>query len=68
MEEELVLVTTNPKTYDSNDPRYVHVEWGPGFDIHHNVSFPESRPSLTANLGPLVLDYVLLEGDRVISQ
>jgi hypothetical protein len=62
IEEELVLVTTDLKTYRANDPRYVHVEWGPDFSLHHAVSFPDITPSLVANLGPLALNYVLLEG------
>src|SRR6478735_7955797 len=40
----------------------VHVEWGPDFSLHHAVSFPDITPSLVANLGPLALSYVLLEG------
>jgi DNA-binding transcriptional LysR family regulator len=62
MEEELVLVTTDLATYRANDPRYVHVEWGPDFSLHHGVSFPDMTPSLVANLGPLALNYVLSEG------
>ena len=53
MEEELVLVTTDLSTYRADDPRYVHVEWGPDFTLHHGVSFPDTTPSLVANLGPL---------------
>jgi len=62
MEEELILVTTDLKMYRSGDPQYVHVEWGPDFSLHHAVSFVDSTPSLVANLGPLALNYVLLEG------
>jgi DNA-binding transcriptional LysR family regulator len=62
MEEELVLVTTDLSAYRANDPRYVHVEWGPDFTLHHGVSFPDATPSLVANLGPLALSYVLSEG------
>src|SRR3954462_8500580 len=62
MEEELVLVTTDLETYQAGDPRYVHVEWGPDFSLHHAVSFPDVTPSLVANLGPLALSYILLEG------
>jgi LysR family transcriptional regulator, flagellar master operon regulator len=62
MEEELVLVATDLTTYKANDPRYVHVEWGPDFAIHHAASFPDTIPSLVANLGPLALDYILSEG------
>ena len=62
MEEELVLVTTDPSTYRADDPRYIHVEWGPDFSLHHDVSFPDTTPSLISNLGPLALSYMLLEG------
>jgi DNA-binding transcriptional LysR family regulator len=62
MEEELVLVTTDLSTYSADDPRYVHVEWGPDFSLHHGASFPDVTPSLVANLGPLALNYVLSEG------
>jgi DNA-binding transcriptional LysR family regulator len=62
MEEELVLVATDLKTYRASDPQYVHVEWGADFSLHHAVSFPDSTPSVVANLGPLALNYVLLEG------
>jgi hypothetical protein len=60
MEEELVLVTTDP---DQTDPLgYVHVDWGPDFQLHYGVSFPESTPGLFVNLGPLALNYVLAAG------
>ena len=62
LEEELVLATTDLDTYQSDDPKYVHVEWGSDFSLHHGVSFPDTTPSLIANLGPLALNYVLLEG------
>jgi LysR family transcriptional regulator, flagellar master operon regulator len=62
MEEELVLVTTDPTTSAGNELEYVHVDWGPDFALHHGVSFPDVAPGLLANLGPLALNYVLLEG------
>jgi DNA-binding transcriptional LysR family regulator len=62
MEEELILVATDLKSYRADDPHYVHVEWGSEFSLHHAVSFPNIAPSLVANLGPLALNYVLLEG------
>lgn len=62
MEEELVLVTTDLSNYRADDPQYVHVEWGPDFTLHHGVSFPDVTPSLVANLGPLALNCVLLDG------
>ena len=62
IEEELVLATTDIGAYQANDTRYVHVEWGPDFSLHHAVSFPDTTPSLVANLGPLALNYILSEG------
>jgi hypothetical protein len=59
MEEELVLATTDPKRTNID---YVHVDWGPDFQLHHGVSFPEASPSLSSNLGPLALNYVLAAG------
>jgi len=62
MEEELVLVTTNPEAHLSDDSDYVHVDWGPDFVLHYGMSFPETTPNLVANLGPLGLAYVLSAG------
>jgi DNA-binding transcriptional LysR family regulator len=66
MEEELVLVTTNPEAPPSDavleETDYVHVDWGPDFALRHGISFPESIPSLFVNLGPLGLSYVLSTG------
>jgi LysR family transcriptional regulator, flagellar master operon regulator len=62
MEEELVLVTTDPKADSLDTSRYVLVEWGQEFSLHHDVTFPETTPTLVTNLGPLALNYVLLEG------
>jgi DNA-binding transcriptional LysR family regulator len=62
IEEELVLATTDLEAYRAHDPGYVHVEWGPDFSLHHAVSFPDTTPSLVANLGPLALNYILSEG------
>ncbi|WGS18843.1 MULTISPECIES: LysR family transcriptional regulator [unclassified Bradyrhizobium] len=62
MEEELVLVTTDLAKHRKSDPRYVHVEWGSEFSLHHAMSFPDTVPSLLTNLGPFALTYTLLEG------
>jgi LysR family transcriptional regulator, flagellar master operon regulator len=62
MEEELVLVTTNPEAALSGDTDYVYVDWGPDFVLHHGMSFPEATPGLFVNLGPLGLSYVLSAG------
>lgn len=62
MEEELVLVTTNPEADPLDDMDYVHADWGRDFVLHHGMSFPETRPSLFVNLGPLGLSYILSAG------
>ncbi|MVT67280.1 LysR family transcriptional regulator [Bradyrhizobium pachyrhizi] len=62
MEEELVLVTTDLAKHRNGAPRYVHVEWGSEFSLHHAMSFPDTAPSLLTNLGPFALSYTLLEG------
>jgi DNA-binding transcriptional LysR family regulator len=61
-EEELVLVTTDLASYHTNNPRYVHVDWGADFSLHHAASFPDATHGLVVNLGPLALNYLLLEG------
>jgi DNA-binding transcriptional LysR family regulator len=63
MEEELVLVTTNPTVSDVSNPDYVYVDWGADFAAHHGMSFPQfSSPGLFVGLGPLALDYIVKVG------
>jgi DNA-binding transcriptional LysR family regulator len=62
VEEELVLVSTDANATDVEPRGYVHVDWGPDFTLHHGVSFPDATPGLSANLGPLALNYVLAAG------
>src|SRR3546814_5787875 len=62
MEEELVLVTSDLSTYRPDDPGYVHVEWGLESTLHRGIGFPDTTPGLVSNLGPLALNYVLLDG------
>jgi DNA-binding transcriptional LysR family regulator len=62
-EEQLVLVSTDPK--GGGEPRtgYVYVDWGPEFYARHSVSFPNfAGPSITANIGWLGLQHVLENG------
>jgi DNA-binding transcriptional LysR family regulator len=61
MEEELVLATTEPGA-SSSGLDYVHVDWGADFMLQHGVSLPDVTPGLSANLGPLALNYVLSAG------
>ena len=62
-EEQLVLVSTDPK--GGGEPRdgYVYVDWGPEFYARHSVSFPNfAGPSITVNIGWLGLQHVLENG------
>ncbi len=62
MEEELVLVTTDPAGGLLSDKEYVYVDWGPDFVLQHGVSMPSATPNLFVNLGPLGLSYILSAG------
>jgi LysR family transcriptional regulator, flagellar master operon regulator len=63
MEEELVLVTTDPTVCEVSDPDYVYVDWGQEFASHHGMSFPRfGDPGLFVGLGPLALDYIVRVG------
>jgi DNA-binding transcriptional LysR family regulator len=63
MEEELVLVTTDPTVSEVSDPDYVYVDWGEDFASHHGMSFPHfSDPGLFVGLGPLALAYIVQVG------
>jgi hypothetical protein len=55
MEEELVLVTTNPEAGPLDDTDYVHVNWGPDFALHHGMSFPMREVKLHITSGRLHL-------------
>lgn len=61
MEEKLVLVTTRPGADVSNDRDYVHVDWGPEF-AHRGAAIPSEETSLSIDLGPLALNYILSAG------
>lgn len=62
MEETLVLVTSDPKGRLMAGKDYVHVDWGPEFALHHDMSLPDMTPNVSVNLGPLGLSYVLQVG------
>src|SRR5690606_5055992 len=62
-EEQLVLVSTEPKTSQLLGPKYVYVDWGPEFYSKHNASFPDFLgPAVTANIGWLGLQHILENG------
>ncbi|PDT89271.1 LysR family transcriptional regulator [Bradyrhizobium sp. Y36] len=62
-EEQLVLVSTNPKSGPEPQDGYVYVDWGPEFYARHGAMFPNfAGPALTANIGWLGLQHVLANG------
>ena len=62
-EEQLVLVSTNPRAAPEPQDGYVYVDWGPEFYARHSAVFPNiAGPALTANVGWLGLHYVLENG------
>ncbi len=62
-EEQLVLVSTNPKAAPEPGEGYVYVDWGPEFYARHSAVFPNfASPALTANIGWLGLEHVLANG------
>jgi LysR family transcriptional regulator, flagellar master operon regulator len=62
-EEQLILVSTEPKSAPEPQAGYVYVDWGPEFYARHSVVFPNySGSALTANIGWLGLQHVLENG------
>lgn len=63
VEEDLIAVSTSPKTRRLTEDGYVFVNWGPDFTAQHDAHFPDLRDAgLSVGLGPLALRYILLEG------
>jgi DNA-binding transcriptional LysR family regulator len=62
MEEELVLVTSDPQSRVSDVTDTVYVDWGREFELHRGMSDRAASPSLFVNLGPLGLSYILSWG------
>lgn len=63
-EERLVMVSTSAKK-STPEPQagYVYVDWGPEFYTRHSACFPNfGGPSLTANIGWLGLQHILMNG------
>ena len=57
-EEQLILVSTDPRSEPEPQPSYVYVDWGPEFYARHSAFFPNfAGPSLTANIGWLGLQH-----------
>ena len=63
IEEKLVLVSTEAGLRAPEAAHYVYVDWGPQFAEQHSLAFPElAGAAVSANLGPLGLDYLLAAG------
>jgi LysR family transcriptional regulator, flagellar master operon regulator len=63
LQEELVLVSTDPADSGQPGPSYVYVDWGPEFHAKHSASFPEFEgPGLSTNVGWLGLRQILEAG------
>lgn len=63
IEEKLVLVSTAAGLRAPEPAGYVYVDWGPQFAEQHSLAFPAlSGAALSANLGPLALEYLLAAG------
>lgn len=59
-EEELVLVSSEPRPPANLGKSYVYVDWGPEFRADHALNFPDlSTPALYMELGSLSLNYIL---------
>ncbi|SDI11517.1 DNA-binding transcriptional regulator, LysR family [Pseudomonas flavescens] len=57
LEEKLVLVEA------ANPEPYVYIDWGESFRQQHDRALPDkARPSVSFNLGPLALQYILEHG------
>lgn len=63
LDEKLVLVTTDPDADPLDEFTFVGVDWGPEFTQDFDASFPQAQaPGLSANLGPLAVQYILQSG------
>ena len=63
IDDQLVLVSTDPDFDDIDDPRYVFMDWSSEFISAHKTRFPELRsPRTTMSLGTVGLDYVIENG------
>jgi len=60
LQEELVLVSTDPADPGHPGPDYVYVDWGPEFYAKHSATFPEfNAPGLSTNIGWLGLQHII---------
>jgi len=59
-EDELVLVSSEPRPSSKPGKIYIYIDWGPEFQADHSLNFPDlSTPGLYMELGSLSLNYLL---------
>ena len=59
-EEELVLVSSEPRPSSKLGVNYLYIDWGPEFRADHSLNYPDlSTPALYMELGSLGLKYLL---------
>ncbi len=59
-EDELVLVSSEPKPSLDRSKSYMYIDWGTEFRADHSLNFPQlSPPGLYMELGSLSLNYLL---------
>ncbi len=63
LDDEFVLVSTDPAAGPALDSRYVYADWGPEFHAAHAITYPDyTNPGMTLSLGALGINYVLENG------
>lgn len=63
IEDKLILVTTDRALESPTPDRYIYVDWGQEFAEQHSLAYPDlSGPGVSANLGPLAREYLLVAG------
>lgn len=63
LDEQLVMVSTQPDPPHEPTSDYVYVDWGPEFFGQHSLAFPSySGSALTVNIGWLGLERILAYG------
>lgn len=60
LEEKLIMVSA-----PGNKEPYIYIDWGAGFRRQHDAALPHfARSTITMNLGPLALQYLLEKGGQ----
>ncbi|MEP9365888.1 LysR family transcriptional regulator [Xanthobacter sp. VNH20] len=61
--QTLILVSTVPRSVMTWSPDYIYTDWGSGFrELHSSTYQDKITPTVTGNLGPRMLRYMLAFG------